>query len=618
MNQNNIPASTYWKKHRVFKILLIIFPLILYGMTFSFEYVLDDELYITHHPTVQKGISGIPEIFMEKSLSYMDQNGGQQPYRPITLTSYAIEKTLFDSHSIAAHITNVFIFIAIGFGLFHLLLLWFPQIHISILFSVILLFIAHPIHTEVIANVKSRDELLTMLFGILSLIFFWKYHSESNQKKHLISSLILFLMACLSKENGITWLGIFPLSLYFFKKESFLNSIKKSIVLIIPTVLFLVLWGTINKGNVTVIDLDPINNILFQSVSFQEILATKVLLIGTYLKLLLFPITLSWDYSFNQIPIVDFSAIYSILSGVTILSLIVFAFKGFTHRKVYSFWILFFIILFSASSNLIIKIGATMAERFIFIPSLAFCFLLAWGLIQMLNITPTSFQGNRKNIFIGVISIILLLYSFKTIKRNRVWKNNLTLSESGVISSPNSARTHFSFAVHSKYAAYKEHNTRKQRIHFQNAESNFKKSIEIYPEYINARYNLGVFYFETGQSDLAFKAYSDLIEFSPTHINSLNNMGTILFNSKNYDEAQIYLNKVLKMDPNHSDALINMGAIAHNTGNLANAIDYYEKSLQQTPLNTIALKNIIIAYGQLGDSEKRAYYQNILNEIQPK
>jgi TolA-binding protein len=618
MNQNNIPASTYWKKHRVFKILLIIFPLILYGMTFSFEYVLDDELYITHHPTVQKGISGIPEIFMEKSLSYMDQNGGQQPYRPITLTSYAIEKTLFDSHSIAAHITNVFIFIAIGFGLFHLLLLWFPQIHISILFSVILLFIAHPIHTEVIANIKSRDELLTMLFGILSLIFFWKYHSESNQKKHLISSLILFLMACLSKENGITWLGIFPLSLYFFKKESFLNSIKKSIVLIIPTVLFLVLWGTINKGNVTVIDLDPINNILFQSVSFQEILATKVLLIGTYLKLLLFPITLSWDYSFNQIPIVDFSAIYSILSGVTILSLIVFAFKGFTHRKVYSFWILFFIILFSASSNLIIKIGATMAERFIFIPSLAFCFLLAWGLIQMLNITPTSFQGNRKNIFIGVISIILLLYSFKTIKRNRVWKNNLTLSESGVISSPNSARTHFSFAVHSKYAAYKEHNTRKQRIHFQNAESNFKKSIEIYPEYINARYNLGVFYFETGQSDLAFKAYSDLIEFSPTHINSLNNMGTILFNSKNYDEAQIYLNKVLKMDPNHSDALINMGAIAHNTGNLANAIDYYEKSLQQTPLNTIALKNIIIAYGQLGDSEKRAYYQNILNEIQPK
>ena len=618
MNQEYISSAPYWKKHRIYKILLILFPIILYGMTINFEYVLDDELFITNHPTVQKGISGIPNLFTEKSLDYIDQSNGQQPYRPITTSSYAIEKTLFNNHHSAAHIFNVFILIGIGFTLFHLFSLWFTGIHISILFSVILLFMAHPIHTEVVANVKSRDELLTMLFGILSLFFFWKHHVKSQNKQHLYSALILFFMACLSKENGITWLGIYPLSLYFFNQDTIIASIKKSIVFIIPAALFITIWSLINKGNIEVVDLDPINNILFQSLSFQEVIATKTLLIGKYLELLVFPITLSWDYSFNQIPIVNFSSIVALFSGVLILGLLLLAIKGFTQRKMYSFWILFFMILFSASSNIFIKIGATMAERFIFIPSLAFCFLVVWGLINVLKISLSTFQGNHKNIFIGLIGTLLLLYSFKTIKRNSVWENNLILSESGIHSAPNSARTHFSFAVHSKNAAFKERNSRKQRTHFENAESNFKRSIKIYPEYINALYNLGVFYFETGRPELAFKTYSDLIKIKPDHVNSLNNMGTILFNLKQYDNAIIYLNKVLEINPNHSDALVNIGAISHNTGNPTKAIAYYKKALENAPLNTVALKNIVIAYNQLNQPQEALAYQNKLNNIQNK
>ena len=586
-------------------------------MTVNFEYVLDDELFITHHPEVQKGFSGIFPIFTEKSLAYMEQSEGQQPYRPITLSSYAIENALFNNNSGSAHFINILIFIAIGFALFHLFILWFPQIHIRIWFTGILLFIAHPIHTEVIANVKSRDELLTLLFGIVSLIYFWKYH-QTHHKKHLFGSLLLFLLACLSKENGITWLGVFPLSLYFFKKDSFLISLKKSVSVLIPAFVFLGLWGTINQGSISVVDLDPINNILFQSLTLSETLATKFSLIGHYFKVLLFPITLSWDYSFNQIPVVGFDSIFAILSGVLILGLLFLAFKGFKKRKLYAFWILFFILLFSVSSNLFIEIGATMAERFIFIPSLAFCFLLPWGLVSLLRISPTTLQGNGKNIFIGSISVLLLLYSIKTITRNSVWENNLTLSESGIISAPNSSRTHLNFAIHSKNAAYAERNVRRQRNHFENAEFSFKRSIEIYPNNIDARYNLGVFYFETGRSDLAYQTYMELIKRVPKHVNSLNNIGNILFNANKYEDALVYLNQVLAIKPDHPDALINVGAIAHNTGDLTKAVTYYEKSLTHNPSNTTALKNIIIAYNQLGESEKIVKYQTVLDQISKK
>lgn len=78
--------------------------------------------------------------------------------------------------------------------MYMLLRQWMRQKHDLIILLATLLFAAHPLHTEVVANIKSRDEILGLLFAILSLKHFHKY-SDTPQVKHLSLSSICFLLA---------------------------------------------------------------------------------------------------------------------------------------------------------------------------------------------------------------------------------------------------------------------------------------------------------------------------------------------------------------------------------------------------------------------------------------
>ncbi len=596
---------------KIMRIIIILVTLFLYGKTVKFEYVLDDSLFITSHPVVQKGVSGIATIFSERSLDYISSEGGQQPYRPLTLVTFAIEKTLFDNNPAFAHFVNVVLLLLLSLGIFELLMAWFPKIHKHILFIVVLLFIAHPIHTEVIANVKSRDELLNMLFGIYSLLFFWKYNSQSN-KRDLAVSVIFFMLALLSKESAVTWLAIYPLSLFFFKDETVLKSVKKSVVFIVPALLFIMVWFLVNKSAGPEETNDIINNVLFGASSLQESIATKIFILGNYLWLLLIPATLSWDYSFNQVPLVEFNSIPVWATLVVFGGLIYWTIRNFKSKKMEVFWILFFASTLSLSSNLVIEIGATMAERFLFIPSLAFVFALAWGLLKLFKVDLSTFTGIHKTKYLLVIILVFGLYSAKTMRRINVWENDFTLAESGVLTAPNSARTHFTLAVHAQNKAKLEPNARKQRSLFELSESSYKRSLEIYPAYAEARYNLGVMYFETGRAALALQEYKTNITYKPNHENSLNNIGIIYFNESNYNEAGLYFEKVIAINPSHPDAIGNLGAIAHNQGDLEKAIFYYEKSIFVDPTNQLIVGNMIKACNQIGDVEKANKYQRLL------
>ena len=88
----------------------------------------------------------------------------------------------------------------------------------NIAIAVSVLFAAHPIHTEVVANIKSRDEILAYLFGTIMLICFLKF-KESNLKKWLYASLSFYFLAILSKENAILFIAILPFINYYLSLE---------------------------------------------------------------------------------------------------------------------------------------------------------------------------------------------------------------------------------------------------------------------------------------------------------------------------------------------------------------------------------------------------------------
>ena len=86
-------------------------------------------------------------------------------------------------------------------------------------FIAALLFAVHPLHTEVVANIKSSDEMLSFLFAFLAMNVFLKYSQSGKITQLLVGGLCIFL-AYLSKETVITFLVIIPLVFFFYRSEN--------------------------------------------------------------------------------------------------------------------------------------------------------------------------------------------------------------------------------------------------------------------------------------------------------------------------------------------------------------------------------------------------------------
>lgn len=601
-----LPLSTYTieKYHAV---ILLVFALLLYGNTLFHDFALDDGIYIQNHETVQRGVPGIPAIFLEGSTYGFNQLGGQQPYRPVPLASFALGKSLFDNHPGWEHAINVGLYGILGLVLFQLLRYWLPTYHVLIRMAIVMLFLAHPVHTEVVANIKSRDEIFCFLFGALSLVHLHKY-TQSKRVQYGVYSCVLFLLALLSKESGLSLLLVVPLVLYTFEKRSVLNSIR----ILPPYLLVAVVYVLIRQGVIQTptahLPPDIINNVLHGADSFAEKSATIVALLGEYLRLLVFPHPLSWDYSYNQFPLVGWDSMQAGLSLLLHLGLLYLAISRIIIRDVIGFCILFYALTLAVTSNIFFLNGSTLGERFLFMPSWAFCILLPVSLTKWTKLELRQWKPRHRFGWLAGMSSLILLGSILTINRNGDWKNNLSLFEAGVQAAPNSARTHASLAFEYKQQALATDNPELGRAYLQKAEAAFDRSLEIYPAFEYALYNFGVFYLELGVLERAEHYFRELLKIVPDHENGLNNLGVALFRQQRYPAAIPYFERLLQVNPQHHQALTNLGASYFNLNEMAKALPYYEKSLELQENNSAAYGILVKIHQALGQPEKAAQY----------
>ena len=339
-----------------------------------------------------------------------------------------------------------------------------------------------------------------------------------------------------------------------------------------------------------------------------DMLATNFVVLGKYIWLLVFPVDLTWDYSYAQVPIVPFSNWKALLSLALYLGMGAYVLFRFKDKDVYVFAILFYLITIFLSSNLLVKIGATMGERFLYVPSLGFCIAIVFVLLKLFKLEPQSMNWPKATTLFAVMGVAFLLYGFKTVDRNKVWKNNFDLFESGLEVSNASARAHY--AVASEYRVKADSlRDMNQRVQFYTKSvDEYKKGIAIYPDDAEVWYNLGVTYFSMGDTANARKVYAKALELRPTYSMALNNTGVIYFNAKNYTKALTYFKKIIETDTLFTDAYGNIGASYHNMGDYKTAAVFYEKALQKNPNNKSTLNNIVLVYKALGDTIKAKEY----------
>jgi protein O-mannosyl-transferase len=582
---------------------------LIYANTLNHKYTLDDYSVIKENRQTKLGWDAFPNVF-KTSYRFGYITNQDELYRPLPKATYAAEWALSPDNPSLSHWTNVLLYVFTGILLF-LTLRKYLKGDLLIPFIASLLFIAHPIHTEAVANIKSRDELMSLFFALLAMNFIFEW-IRREKLSWLIGALVAFFCSLLSKESGITFFVVFPLAVYFFTKAPIRKNITMMTWMILPVVIFLIIRHNVLaatlKTNFSVVD-----NILVSTQGLSRI-ATAVMILGIYLRVLFFPHPLAIDYSYKQIPVVDISDWRFLLSFLIYAALIFVAIRGFKKKSVLSFAILFFMATISIFSNILITIGTSFGERLMLLPSVGFCLALAYAgvkLFQLSKINATSlkefFAAGVK--IIAVTAVVVVLYSFKTIDRNKDWKDNYTLFSHDVKISTKSAHMHNYFGnLLSKPEQLDRTDSAVVALTLDTAILELNKAIEIYPKYADCYNQLGLIYYKRKKYKEAFDNYNLALQYNNTNAVFHNNIGTLFFETGDYNSALKAMQRAVELDPHYTDALANLGSTYGTMKDYNNALIYLHKCVKEDPNYANAYFFLSITYGFLNDKQNQEVY----------
>ena len=584
--------------------IIFILAFILYAQSIKYDYAYDDAGAIKDNFVTKQGIKGIPTIL--KTDYWYGNNYSGPIYRPTSLIMFAIEWQLSPNNPHLNHFINVLLFSLSCWLLFILLCRLFREHKHRILLPFIfcLLYLAHPIHTEVVDNIKSRDEILTLLFGVLSTLFILNFILKESKLGLALGS-IFFFLCLLSKESGIVFLILIPLIIYVFTDVKIKKQIPVFLFFASSVILYFAIRHEIFK-NVPGPRLNAINNTLYAAPDFISRQATAFYILLKYLWLLIFPHPLSCDYSWAYIKIqsvVSPVALFSILLffGVTIFSL----FK-IRKKNIFAFSLLFFLIAFAPVSNIFMLMGSTMADRFMYVPSIGFCLLITLLILKFIkppkNIQKVSyamfgfFRINSR--YLLVTALLFIPYTVKTIVRSRSWENNTTLFSTDVKSINNSAFLHYFWGLDLYLASLKEKDTDKKSILTDNAIVELTSAINIWYDLREAHNILGKCYKEKKDYLNAIKhfEYATESKWYPKKPLMFYSLASCYLKLNRLDSASAIFDSVIKYDPNYANAYNDKGYILMKKRNYSEAIPVFTKSITLNPQFELGYFNLGLAY----------------------
>jgi tetratricopeptide (TPR) repeat protein len=596
-NRQSVPAKkNLWKlpfgqNSRLFFFFWAILAFLYYGNTLSNEYALDDVNVITANPTTQKGFAGLAEIFMQPSLpakAGIETKGYQAAYyRPLTLATFAIEVGLYGLRPSRSHALNVLLYACILGLLYMLLTRHFFSARPAVAFMAVLLFAIHPIHTEAVANLKSRDELLAVLGGIT---FLWAIFQSLPTKRarflYYGVAALAILAALLSKESGVYFGLLLPLSLYFF------TSLKKKEILLKSTpwlgliFAFLLLRGLFIGVSFPVLEPSPLFD-RFYGIGPNEKYATLIYLTAKYWVWLIFPFPLCSDYTFRHFPYFSFTAPEVALALLLLLSLALYSLMKAKSRYPVAFGVLWVGITLLFVSNWVIDMGGAVGERFLFLPSLGACIALA-----VVFENSRAWLATKKIPYLNWVSflfvLVLIVLTFSLVRqRNKEWKNNASLFLADIHKSPNNVSlNHAAGAVYFTFA--QAPGATSSALYLDSAAYYFRRALEIYPNYALGCADLGRVYFrqEKWKNAEAYLTRALALD-SSLHL-AWFNLGNLYAKNKDYPKAIFSLQKAAALQPEASNYRYNLALTYLWAGRLSEAEQAFEKLLHADPFHAQA------------------------------
>jgi tetratricopeptide (TPR) repeat protein len=511
-------------------VIIVIVTLLLYANTFTHEFVFDDKSVITKNSYVKEGIGGIKNILTQGSWDGYNPVANLKIYRPFQLLVFAIQYEFFGLNPTPYHIVNVLCYALLNMLLFLLLKEFWKHKYPYLPLIIVLLFATHPVHSEVVANLKGSADLFGMLHATAAFLFLF-YFIKKNKKRYLVLASLFYFLSLISKEIAVTYIAVFPLAMYFFTDLKIKNVIRNTLPFIGIIGIYLLIRFFVFKGNnPTTLTITHLDNVILLADTYSQQIGMRLFSLGKNLQLLFFPHPLRVMYVYNDIPIIEAN---DFMAVSTICAYLVLSFVGvyfFRKKSILVFGILYYLLTISLFSNTYVMMPNIVAERWLLIPSLGFCIAVGFIFYKTINSAPTVLQFLKtNNTVLMMLFILLFLYSFKTIERNYDWKNSATLFAADIKTCPNNQIVLRSYG--GDLMESEDLDKVKESIFY------LEKARALAPTYYATSHNLGKAYYLLGDLDNAIAVYETIFKAVPQKYDSAFALGLVYNTAKRHKEA---------------------------------------------------------------------------------
>jgi len=562
MDPNNLTQTNHTTKpfNKYIILVLFVFSFTVYIPALNNGFTLDDALVLTENSYTQT--ADIKNILTKDTFSgYFNKKssinlveGGR--YRPLSLIIFSgiwqITQTPFTFHLInlvfyALSVVLIFILINQLIGVQQSP----PRSKTLVAALTALLFSLHPVHTEVVNNIKSLDEILSLFFALLAWIMLLKPSSNPHSLLLKLSTLVIFLLAMLAKETAVVMLPIIFIGFVLFQNSKPLQALKQTTPVLLGFVIYLVI-RTLVLGDFQAaqVNLEPLNNPflkyidnLWMPLSISEKTGTILFALKHYLMLLIMPINLTHDYYPQVIPITPLINISAIVSLIIHVVMVVCCVWGLKKRTIYGFALFIYLVSIGLFSNVLINIGTVMAERFLYVPSLGFSLLVAGLLVKYFHLIQTNTHLTRKMATWVLATVVLTAVSLSTIKiinRSKDWHSNFTLFKADIKVSADSAKLQNALGgeltVQSQKPLIK--GSPREQLMLDQAIQHLNQAIQIHPTYALAYMLKGNALHYSGQHQAAIEQFKHALDFKPDFADAKNNLQLVQQHIKQQNQLQ--------------------------------------------------------------------------------
>jgi tetratricopeptide (TPR) repeat protein len=533
-------------------------------------------------------------------------------YQPVRVLSYAVDYYFWGHNPLGYHITNIFFYILTCIMVFLTLQTLSSSLrdkassisHQRVALFGSLLFAAHPVHVEAVTWLAARKEVLQGFFFFFAFYLYLKGRESAGKRRLIYLGFTLFsiLLATLSKPSAVVFPGIILVYEIAQRKNKWIDFIKSHrlffglSIFISAIFTFILIKVMLDAGGVKPYRGGTFfNNFL---ISFYAFLYN--------IKLLIFSI--------------NYSAAYTIPVSNPIISLKTFTFVGITFlltglsiwslkkTKVIFFSFFFFLVSLLPFLN-IIPISTLLADRYVFIASFAYAFLLGILFDRFYNYRQRKLsEGFFKLLSVSIFLLLLAGYSFATIGQNKVWQNSYTLWSDAVEKYPGSNTANALMGV-----VYMEIAMDQEAVKY------LEKAVEILPYDYQSRNNLGIVYGRLNEYGKAFKELMTAIWLQPENDNMKINLAVLHQRMGEYDKAEEIMKLLIGKFPESGIYHFRLGMIYKEAGRYDAAVSEFLKSSELAP-------HVINPYEELGNiyasrlnnPDKAKYYYTKGIEAAPK